>query len=331
MHITLRETAMSRILSGIQPSGTLHIGNYFAMMRPMIEYQREHELFCFIVNYHAMTSSPDPEELKKNTVEAAIDFLALGLDPEKTHFWVQADVPEVTELTWILSCHTSLGLLERSHSYKDKVAKGIVPNTGLYTYPVLMAADILLYKAEIIPVGKDQKQHLEITRDIAERFNSTFGEILVVPEPLIAEDIAVIPGIDGQKMSKSYGNTINIFEEEKTLKKKVMKIVTDSTPVEDPKDPETCNVFALYKLFAEKDAVENLRDRYEQGGMGYGDAKKDLLGLIWEFFAPYREKRAEIAGDIGEVKNILQKGAQKTREIAVETLDEIKSVVGLSY
>ncbi len=322
---------MSRILSGIQPSGTLHIANYFAMMKPMIEYQYEHELFCFIVNYHAMTSMTDGEELRKNTIDAALDFLALGLDPEKCYFWVQSDIPEVAELTWILSCHTSLGLLERSHSYKDKVAKGLVPNAGLYTYPVLMAADILLYKAEIIPVGRDQKQHIEITRDIAERFNSTFGEILVLPEPRISEDIAVIPGTDGQKMSKSYGNTIEIFEDEKTLKKKVMRIVTDSTPVEDPKDPETCSVFALYRLFADTGMAEKMRERYRAGGMGYGEVKKELLRLMLDYFRPYKERREELKKDIGEVYNILKKGADKTREIARETLDEIKTAVGLRY
>jgi len=244
---------MARILSGIQPSGTLHIGNYFAMMRPMIRFQAEHELFCFIVNYHALTTVDDGGALRANTLEAAMDFLALGLDPERAHFWVQGDVPEVAELTWILACQTSLGLLERSHSYKDKIAKGITPSCGLFTYPVLMAADILLYQANIIPVGRDQKQHVEITRDIAERFNNVYGETFTLPEPLINDDIAVIPGIDGQKMSKSYDNTINIFEDEKALKKKVMKIVTDSTPVESPKNPETCNVFNLYRLFAPAD------------------------------------------------------------------------------
>jgi len=217
---------MSRILSGIQPSGTLHIGNYFAMMKPMIEYQENNELFCFIVNYHAMTSVKESEILKNNTMNAAMDFLALGLNPDKSNFWVQSDIPEVQELTWILSCNTSLGLLERSHSYKDKLAKGIIPNTGLYTYPILMAADILLFNAEIVPVGKDQKQHLEITRDIAEKFNNSYGDIFVLPEPQISEEIAVIPGIDGQKMSKSYGNTLNIFDSGKPLKKKIMKITT---------------------------------------------------------------------------------------------------------
>jgi len=322
---------MSRILSGIQPSGTLHIGNYFAMMKPMIEFQEDNELFCFIVNYHALTSMPDPESLEKNTIDAAVDFLALGLDPEKVFFWAQSDIPEVTELTWILSCQTSLGLLERSHSYKDKIAKGLTPNTGLLTYPVLMASDILLYKAEVIPVGKDQKQHLEITRDIAEKFNKTYGDIFVLPEPLISKDIPVIPGVDGQKMSKSYGNTINIFEDEKPLKKKVMRIVTDSIPVEDPKNPEECNLFALYSLFADRSKIENLRDKYVSGGTGYGDVKKELLGMIWEYFKPFREKREIYLKDIAEVKNILKKGADKTREIAIPTINEVKKAVGLNY
>ncbi len=322
---------MSRILSGIQPSGTLHIGNYFAMMKRMIEFQQEHELFCFIVNYHAMTSLQDGREMRENTLSAVLDFLALGLDPEKCYFWIQSDVPEVTELTWILSCHTSMGLLERSHSYKDKVARGITPSCGLFTYPVLMAADILLYQAQIIPVGKDQKQHVEITRDIAERFNTVFGETFVVPEPQIAEDIALIPGIDGQKMSKSYGNTINIFEDEKSLKKKVMKIVTDSTPVEEPKNPDTCNLFALYKLFADAGALENLRDRYLAGGTGYGDVKKELLGLIWDYFRLFRDRREELSRDRGEIFNIMRKGAEKTRRVAAATLDDVRKKVGLSY
>lgn len=322
---------MKRILSGIQPSGTLHLGNYFAMMKRMIEFQDENELFCFIVNYHAMTSTDNPALLRENTIEAAMDFLALGLDPDKAFFWVQSDIPEVTELTWILACHTSLGLLERSHSYKDKVARGIVPNAGLYVYPVLMAADILLFNANEVPVGKDQKQHLEITRDVAERFNSHYGDIFVIPEPQIADDIALIPGIDGQKMSKSYDNTIHIFEDEKPLKKKVMGIMTDSTPVEDPKDPEKCSVFALYRLFAEKDQIEVLRDRYIKGGVGYGEVKKELFGMIWEYFRPYREERARLASEPGEVKKILARGAEKTRKIAVTTLDEVKKAVGLTY
>lgn len=322
---------MARILSGAQPSGTLHIANYFGMMERMIKYQNEGELFCFIANYHAMTTISDKELLKKHTIDAASDFLALGLDPEKSFFWVQSDVPEVTELTWILSCLTSTGLLERSHSYKDKIAKGITPNSGLFIYPVLMAADILLYQSEIIPVGKDQKQHVEITRDIAERFNSTFGETFTLPEPQISDDIAVIPGVDGQKMSKSYGNTIDIFEDEKSLKKKVMKIVTDSTPVEDPKDPDKCNVFALYKLFADKKEIGTMRDKYTKGGMGYGEAKKELLALIWEYFKPFREKREQLGKDPGEVMNILKKGADKARAVATKTLDDVKKASGLKY
>ena len=322
---------MKRIISGIQPSGTLHIGNYFAMMKPMIEQQEKNELFCFIVNYHALTSIENPKELEKNTIEAALDFLALGLDPEKSFFWVQADVPEVTELTWILACQTSLGLLERSHSYKDKIAKGLVANSGLFTYPILMAADILLYQAEIIPVGKDQKQHLEITRDIAERFNHVYGETFILPEPLIQTDIAVIPGTDGQKMSKSYGNTINIFEEEKPLRKKIMRIVTDSTPIEEPKDPEKCNLFALYKLFASKNQIKIMKEKYLHGGTGYGEIKKELFEIVWEYFQPFRQKRADLAQDIGEVKNILKKGAVKTQKIALETLEAVKKKVGLIY
>lgn len=322
---------MARVLSGIQPSGSLHIGNYFAMMKPMIELQESSELFCFIVNYHAMTSLHDGAELRKNTVEAAIDFLALGLDPEKCFFWVQSDVPEVMELSWILSCHTSMGLLERSHSFKDKIARGLVPNAGLYTYPILMAADILLYDANIVPVGKDQKQHIEITRDIAGSFNNTYGEIFVIPEGKIEEDVATIPGIDGQKMSKSYGNTLDIFEDEKSLKKKVMKIVTDSTPVEDPKDPDTCNVYSLYKLFASESQLNTMRETYLKGGTGYGQVKKELLDILIEYFRPYRENRRIYENDRQEVYNILKRGADKTRNIASVTLKRVKDAVGINY
>lgn len=322
---------MARVLSGIQPSGSLHIGNYFAMMKPMIELQKSSELFCFIVNYHAMTSLHDGAELKKNTIEAAIDFLALGLDPEKCCFWVQSDVPEVMELSWILSCHTSMGLLERSHSFKDKVARGLVPNVGLYTYPVLMAADILLYDADIVPVGKDQKQHIEITRDIAGSFNNTYGDIFVIPEGKIEDDVATIPGIDGQKMSKSYGNTLDIFEDEKTLKKKVMKIVTDSAAVEDPKDPDKCNVFQLYKLFASESQLSDMKEIYLKGGTGYGQVKKDLLEIMTEYFRPYRENRKRFEDDRAEVYNIMKKGAEKTRSVASVTLKRVKDAVGINY
>ena len=322
---------MKRVLSGIQASGTLHIGNYLAMMKPMIDFQETSELYCFIANYHAMTSLTDGKALALNTIEAATDFLALGIDPDKCCFWVQSDIPEVNELTWILSCHTPLGLLERSHSYKDKVAKGLLPNTGLYTYPVLMAADILLFQSNFVPTGKDQKQHLEITRDIAIKFNNTYGEVFTIPEPHIPKEFEVIPGIDGQKMSKSYGNTLNMFDDEKVLKKNIMKIVTDSTPVEEPKDPDKCTVFTLYKLFADKTQIEQMRNRYLQGGMGYGDAKKELFELILNYFAPYRKKREELAASPAEVANILKKGALKARESAYKTLDKVKQVVGLTY
>ncbi|MFH0974301.1 MAG: tryptophan--tRNA ligase [Spirochaetota bacterium] len=322
---------MSRILSGIQPSGKLHIGNYFGMMKPMIEYQEKHELFCFLANYHAMTSSEDGNVLKENTIEAAIDFLALGLDPGKCHFWAQSDIPEVTQLTWILSCHTSLGLLERSHSYKDKVAHGIVPNAGLFIYPVLMAADILLFQSEFVPVGKDQKQHLEITRDIAQSFNSKFGETFVIPEPKISEELALLPGLDGQKMSKSYNNAIYIFEEEKELRKKIMRIVTDSTPVEAPKDPDKCNLFALYKLFADSNNIETMRDKYKAGGTGYGEVKKELFAIIWEYFKNAREKRKHLEKNRDEIYKILQNGAVKTKVIARKTMDDVETKVGLKY
>ncbi|MBN1501655.1 MAG: tryptophan--tRNA ligase [Spirochaetes bacterium] len=322
---------MARILSGIQPSGQLHIGNYLGMMKPMIEQQENNELFCFIVNYHAMTTLKNAEELRRNTLEAAIDFLALGLDPDKCFFWVQSDIPEIQELSWILSCSTSLGLLERSTSYKDKIAKGITTNAGLYTYPVLMAADILMFQAEKVPVGKDQKQHLEITRDIATAFNMTYGETFILPEPVIREEVAIIPGIDGQKMSKSYGNTICMFEEEKPLRKKIMKIVTDSKGVEESKNPDTCNVFQLYKLFASPDQTADLRKRYLEGGLGYGTAKTELFEIILEYFGPYRAKREALAADPDSVRKILKQGAEKTREIAEKTLKEVRKKSGINY
>ena len=320
-----------RVLSGIQPSGALHIGNYFAMMGPMIRYQKEHQLFCFIVNFHALTSVTDTELLKSNTLEAALDFLALGIDPDKAIFWVQGDVPEVCELTWILTNHTPVGLLERAHSYKDKVAKGVAANAGLFSYPVLMAADILLYQAHAVPVGKDQKQHLEITRDIAIKFNNTYGETFVVPEPWIAEETATIPGLDGQKMSKSYGNTLEIFGSEKELKKKVMRIVTDSTPMEEPKDPDKCNVFALISLFLDAKEKEELAQRYRAGGLGYGEVKKQLFARMWEYFAPYRERRAQMAADPQFVRQVLKKGAAKARALANQTLTLARDRVGLNY
>ncbi len=320
-----------RVLSGIQPSGTLHIGNYFAMMQPMIRHQQEHDLFCFIVNYHALTTVTDAAKLREGTMNACLDFLALGLDPDKSTFYVQGDVPEVCELTWILNNHAPVARLELAHSYKDKLAKGFTPHNGLFSYPVLMAADILLYQAHVVPVGKDQKQHLEITRDIAMRFNNTYGETFVVPEARIDEDTATVPGIDGQKMSKSYGNTLDIFAEEKPLRKRIMSVVTDSTPVEEPKDPDKCNVYALISLFMTKDEREELAGRYRAGGMGYAQVKKELFERMWEYFKPYREKRAQLAADRGFVCEIMKKGAAKARGVAAVTLADVRHRVGLDY
>jgi tryptophanyl-tRNA synthetase len=320
-----------RVLSGIQPSGTLHIGNYFAMMRPMINYQETSDLFVFIVNFHALTSVDDPRALARNTLEVALDWLALGLDPDKCTFYTQSDVPEVCELTWILCNVTPVGLLERAHSYKDKIARGLPANHGLFTYPVLMAADILLYQADVVPVGKDQKQHLEITRDIAIKFNHTFGETFVVPDAEIDENMAVVPGVDGQKMSKSYDNTIDIFGDEKVLRKKFMGIVTDSLPVESPKDPDRSILYALYKLFASPAEVGDLAGRFKAGGLRYGDVKAELFDKYWEFFRPFRDKRAELARDPGHVRQVLLNGAAKARSIAAPTLDLVRERTGLKY
>jgi tryptophanyl-tRNA synthetase len=320
-----------RVLSGIQPSGGLHLGNYFGMMQRMIQYQEEEELFCFIVNLHALTSVFDGEALRTNTINAATDFLALGLDPEKSYFWVQSDVPGHMELTWYLSNFTPVGLLQRAHSYKDKIAKGLAPNSGLFTYPILMAADILLYNAEKIPVGKDQKQHVEMARDIALKFNNTYGEVFTVPEVEINQDVATVPGTDGQKMSKSYDNTILIFEEYKKLKKKVMGFKTDSKTVEEPKAPEECNLFALYKLFAGQSEIDDLADRYRAGGLGYGTVKKELLELIWNYFEPYRQRRQDLLDDPGQVLDILKAGAEKTNAVAEETMTKIRKLNGINY
>ncbi len=320
-----------RVLSGIQPSGKLHLGNYFAMMKRMIDYQENNELFAFIVNYHALTSVFDAEKLREGTFDAVCDFLALGLDPDKSTFWVQSDVPEVTELTWLLSNVTGMGLLERAHSYKDKMAKGIPANLGLFSYPVLMAADILAFGGERVPVGKDQKQHLEIARDIAERFNTAYGETFVLPDADIAEDLATIPGIDGQKMSKSYGNTIEIFTDEKTLKKKVMSIKTDTTPVDEPKPIEGNALFELYSLFLNEKEKEELKERFITPGLKYGEVKKELAGVVWDYFAPYREKREMYANDKAEVARILQKGANKASEAASYYVELARKNVGLDY
>lgn len=320
-----------RVLSGIQPSGSLHIGNYLGMMKPMLSYMDREDLFVFIVNLHALTSVQDSEKLARGTLDAAADFLALGLDPERCTFWVQSDVPEVVELTWILGCVTPMGLLERCHSYKDKVAKGLAFNHGLFAYPVLMAADILLYQSNLIPVGRDQKQHVEVTRDIAMKFNHTFGETFVIPEAEINDDVATVPGTDGQKMSKSYDNTIEIFLDEKTLRQRVMSIVTDSTPVDQPKDPEICNLFAIYRHFAPPERVSEVRRLYIEGGAAYGTIKKELVGILWDFFKGAREKRAKLAKDPQYIRNVLTMGAEKARVIATETIETVRKRVGTRY
>jgi len=320
-----------KTLSGIQPSGQLHIGNYFGMMLPMIKNMDQGELYAFIVNFHAMTSVQDPARLAQDTMNAALDFMALGLDPERCIFWVQSDVPEVTELTWILSTLTPMGLLERCHSYKDKVCKGIAASHGLFSYPVLMAADILLYQADRVPVGKDQKQHIEVARDIAIKFNNTFGDTFVLPEPVIDTNVATVPGLDGQKMSKSYGNTINIFQTAKELKKSVMAIQTDATPVEEPKDPEQCNLFKIFKLFAKPERLAEVHNLYVNGGAAYGYIKLELVDLLWEFFSEARARREMLAKDTGAVKEVLAKGAEKARAKATVTLDLVRERVGLRY
>ncbi|MCK4947679.1 MAG: tryptophan--tRNA ligase [Candidatus Aureabacteria bacterium] len=323
-------TGKKRVLSGIQPSGNVHLGNYFAMIKKMVENQKNHQLFCFIVNLHALTTVNDSKALAAYTRDVAVSLLALGIDPEKSYFWVQSDVPEVTELAWILSNVTPLGLMERCHSYKDKVAKGIKPNTGLFIYPILMTADILLFKSDLVPVGKDQKQHLEVARDIAIKFNSVYGEVFTVPEAIIDKSVATVPGVDGQKMSKSYGNTIEVFMEKDALKKKVMGIVTDSLPVEAKKEPDKCNLFNIYKLFLSEKEEKDLRKRYETGGLKYGEVKKELFEVIWDYFAEARVKREALVKDKEYTNRILKQGAEKAREVALGTLKKVKQITGLS-
>ena len=320
-----------RILSGIQPSGTLHLGNYFGMMRPAIELQEKGDAYYFIANYHSMTSLVDPAQRRKNTLDVALDFLACGLDPHRTVFFRQSDVPEVTELTWMLSTVTPMGLLERCHSYKDKIARGISPNHGLFAYPVLMAADILIYDSNVVPVGRDQKQHVEVTRDIAIKFNEQYGETFVIPEPQIREEVAVVPGTDGQKMSKSYGNTIEIFGDEKGTRKKIMGIVMDSrSPAEPKPDADKNLAIQLLKLVAPADVGRDYEERLRAGGLGYGDLKKALFERYWEFFAPMREKRAELAANLDYVNGVLREGAERAQGVARKVLNRAKSACGLS-
>ncbi|WP_310598751.1 tryptophan--tRNA ligase [Desulfobulbus sp.] len=322
---------MKRVLSGIQPSGKLHIGNYFGMMQPMIRHMESADLFVFIVDLHALTSVHDRDRLRQGTLEAAADFLALGLDPDRCTFWVQSDVPEVCELTWMLSVLTPMGLLERCHAYKDKVAKNVPASHGLFSYPVLMAADILLYQSQVVPVGKDQKQHVEVARDIAIRFNNTYGETFVVPDPEISESTAIVPGIDGQKMSKSYDNTIPIFLDEKQLRKRVMTIQTDATPVEEPKNPDTCNLYALLKLFASPEKMREVHDLYVNGGAAYGYLKQDLFELINDYFAGARAKKKELLDNPDYLRQVLAQGAEKARAKATATLELARDRMGLTY
>src|SRR6266481_5931060 len=318
-----------RILSGIQPSGVLHIGNYFGMMQPAIALQAQGEAFYFIADYHALTTLHDPKALRENSRSVALDFLACGLDPERAALFRQSDVPQVTELAWILSTVAPMGLLERAHSYKDKIARGIASSAGLFNYPVLMAADILIYDSDVVPVGKDQKQHIEITRDLAVKMNETYGQIFKLPKPRIQPETETVPGIDGQKMSKSYGNNIDIFGDEKEMRKRVMSIVTDSTPVDAPKDPANSTIFKLYSLVASKDEIADMRERFVKGGTGYGDFKKQLFEKLWEYFAPMRKRRQEILKDKSYIDDVLTHGAKRANETANQVMDRVRKAVGL--
>jgi tryptophanyl-tRNA synthetase len=319
-----------RILSGIQPSGTLHIGNYFGMMRPSIELQARGECFYFIADYHSMTSLTDAAQRRQNTLDVALDFLACGLDPKKSVFYRQSDLPEVCELTWLIGTLTPMGLLERAHSYKDKTAKGISPNFGLFAYPVLMAADILLYDANLVPVGRDQKQHVEMTRDIAIKFNQTYGETFVIPEPEIRAEVATVPGLDGQKMSKSYGNTVEIFGDEKATRKKIMGIKMDSrTPAEPKPDADQNLAIQLLKLVAPAEVSADFENRLRTGGLGYGDLKKALFEHYWNYFAPYRTRRAELASNLDYVNQVLADGAQRARAIGSSVRHRARHACGL--
>jgi len=319
-----------RTLTGIQPSGTLHIGNYFGAMQPAIQAQARGDCFYFIADYHSMTSLTDAEQRRQNSRNVALDWLACGLDPETSVFWKQSDVSEVCELSWLIGTLTPMGLLERAHSYKDKIAKGISPNYGLFAYPVLMAADILLFNSNRVPVGKDQKQHVEMTRDIAIKFNQTYGETFVVPEEEIREGVATVPGLDGQKMSKSYGNVLEIFGDEKVMRKKIMSIVMDSRTPQEPKPDADKNIaIQLLKLLAPAEIAADYENRLRAGGLGYGDLKKALFAHYWEFFAEFRAKRAELAADPAYVDGVLAKGAERARAVAADVLQRARRASGL--
>lgn len=322
----------SVVVSGIQPSGVLHLGNYFGAIRQHIALHERFDSYFFIVNYHALTTLQDSEALRRYSVDVALDYLALGFDPSKSHLFLQSDVPAVTEMAWIFYTLTPVSQLEKGVSFKDKVAQGLSANAGLFNYPILQAADILIYGGDLVPVGADQKQNIEICRDLAQRFNERFGNgdvILPVPEPYILDEVAVVPGVDGRKMSKSYDNTIGIFDEGKELKRKIMSIVTDSTPLEDPKDPDTCNVFALIRLFADDDTRERVADAYRAGGYGYGHAKKELLSLITDRFAEARELRKDLATRPDDVMDVLKEGGKAGREAAARVMASVREATGL--
>ena len=318
-----------RSLSGIKPTGTPHLGNYLGMIKPAIQLQETHETFYFIADYHALTSVRDPKQLRENTYDLTAVFAALGMDFENHAFFRQSDIPEVTELTWILSCITSKGLMERAHAYKDAMAKDQEVSMGLFCYPVLMACDILIYDSNFVPVGQDQRQHLEITRDLAIRFNHLYGEAFVIPEAIIEKEVATIPGLDGRKMSKSYGNVIPLLAPEKQFRKAVMKITTDSKSVDEPKDPETCSVFALYKCFASKAEQDSLAERYRSGGMGYGEAKQVCFEALNAELKGPREIYQQIRNDKTKLAGILESGRDKARVIAREVTDRVREKVGL--
>jgi tryptophanyl-tRNA synthetase len=319
-----------RILSGIQPSGALHLGNYFGMMKPAIELQEQGEAFYFIANYHSLTSLFDPAERRRNTLDVALDFLACGLDPAKTLLFRQSDVPEVTELAWILTTITPMGLLERCHSYKDKLARGLSPNHGIFAYPVLMAADILIYDSNLVPVGRDQKQHVEVTRDIAIKFNEAYGPTFIVPEPRIRDETAVVPGCDGQKMSKSYGNAIEIFGGEKAQRKKIMSLVMDSRSPQEPKPDADKNLaIQLLKLVAPPAVSADYVNRLRAGGLGYGDLKKALFEHYWTYFASARARRAELADNLEFVEKVLRESAVKAGAVAKKVLLRARLACGL--
>jgi tryptophanyl-tRNA synthetase len=320
-----------RALSGIKPTGTLHLGNYLGAAKQFeMMQQKNYEGFYFIADYHTLNSNPDPESLTRNTWNIVLDYLAFGLDPEKSAIFLQSQIPEVVELAFILGNVTPMGLLQRAHSYKDKLAKDEPINVGLFYYPLLMAADILIYDSDIVPVGKDQKQHVEIARDIAEKFNQQYNsEVFKLPEPYIPDHVAVVPGIDGRKMSKSYDNTIEMFAPKKQLKKQVMSIVTDSTPLEDPKDPDSCSVFSIYKLFASPDQLEQMKKNYQGGNYGYGHAKKELLALIHDHFDGMRSKREELENNMDYVRDVLRSGSDRAREVAAAKVDLVRKATGL--